>query len=972
MAKIKIESDLMTVTVDGSFPRVIKYKWKDSGAKLYGQDKPIREIMINGVLQTPEVSCTVTDNRVTYAMKCPEGKCDIQLYLEVDENVLRLRVTEIKEHRWFPVNTIEIPGHSLISINSGQKGAALARVKGSALVDTQEEFVTVKKATVDINPQTVMYAMINTRELAATIHNNVIHDYARLNCQTTEIGKEKRTSVWNGTWIYREVESEAVVLPSADVIVTADRNGDGVVDWQDAAIAYREVMFRPLGTDSIRNWVVSQIAMNFASLAQNPFLRVLDNVKKINLHTDGLGQMLQFKGYQSEGHDSAHPDYGKNVNQRAGGVDELNFVMERMEEYACDAGIHMNATEAYPEAKAYDDTLIYDVDNWRWLDQSKSIDKRYDAVSGNLHKRMDEMKIDLPALKWTYVDVYFGYAWDAWKLATKLNANGWPLFTEFPHVAERYAVWTHTSQEFDKWGIKSKLVRFIHNSEKDVWPRKDEPMLRGSRNLGFMGWHTERDYNAFLKNVFTNNLPTKFIQHFPIMQWDDAKIVCDGGVEITTQDDVVTISRNGNAVAIGDATFIPWNPLTEDKIYHWNPVGGKSTWNLPATWAKAKKVKLYRLTDLGRTLVGDLVVKKGAVTIDAEKDVPYVIYAKAPKAQSVMEWGEGALVKDPGFDSHGFDSWTPSASTKARKHIAVVNDDKGQTHLRVSGKNDGSVSQTLSLKAGKTYAASVWCEVEGERKATLGIRMADGTEVINYMTKSDLPNYSDNQAKYLTNYQRMKVLFTMPKRQTEATLFLHAAKGDAKSAVNFDDVRVVETVPVDTKGHWFFEDFENCDEGWGPFVYGYKGDVRTHLAERHEPYTDDVINGNWSFKTTDEKPNLGKPKGKKLDTVTESERDMGDDGKTGIVVRTTPYTIRFAPKKTYALAFEYNAEKDGQYMIVVRSGKGKELLCSPLNGDGHFEGAFKTAADADTFVAILKNDNERGALVIDDLAIDEK
>ena len=765
-----------------------------------------------------------------------------------------------------------------------------------------------------------------------------------------------------------------MALPSADVVVTGDRNGDGVVDWQDAAMAYREVMFRPLGADSIRKWVVSQIAMNFASLAQNPFLRVLDNVKKVYLHTDGLGQIVQFKGYQSEGHDSAHPDYGGNINRRAGGGDELRFAMKRMADFNCDAGIHMNATEAYPEARAYSDQLVYDVDNWRWLDQSKSIDKRRDAASGELVRRIGELAGDLPDLKWTYVDVYFGYAWDAWKLATALNAHGWPMFTEFPHVAERYAVWTHTSQEYPEWGIKSKVVRFIHNHEKDVWPRDAEPLLRGSRNLGFMGWHGERDYNAFIENIFTNNLPTKFIQHFPIRKWEDARIECEGNVVVTRdQEGVVTISQNGKPVAIGDAVFMPWDPEEAEKIYHWNPEGGTSRWTLPDAWAGVDEVELYRLTDCGRLFEATVPVTAGALALTVDKATPYVLYRQTPQPLPVLAWGEGSRVKDPGFDSHGFDSWTRFSSGDTHEHIRVENDELGQTHLCIGGENDGGVSQNLALEVGKTYAASVWVEVDGKRRAALGVRLSDGSEFQNSITQSPVINYSDNQAKYLTRYQRMKVTFTMPAGECEATLFLHAEEGVLGSEVHFDDVRLVETVPVDNRGHWFFEDFEHCDEGWGPFVYGYKGDVRTHLSHRNGTHTDDVINGEWSLKTTDEKPNPGATKGKKLETVTESERDTGEDGKTGIVIRTLPHMLRFEPHTAYHMAFEYLVENDGQYEVAVRTDSGDaELLREPLNGTGHFEASFTTGGEEDTFIALLKIDNERGALILDDLAIDSE
>ncbi len=964
MPEQRIESDALAVTVDTAFPRVLGYEWKATGAHLGGQRAPVRHVIINGLLQTPKVSCEATACRAAYTLKCAEGKCEIDVVLEVAANVLRLQVSAIREQRWFPVKTFEIPGHGLVSVSSDQPGAMLVAVTGSPLIDTTETFAAVGDTPYDLQPRPLMYGILHTDELAATIHNNTMHDSARLRCLTVEAGSARRSSLWNGEWVCRGVESEVPVLPCAQVVVTADRNGDGVVDWQDAALAYREVMTRPLGADSIRSWVVSQIAMNFASLAQNPFLRVLDNIKKVFLYTDGLGQMVQFKGFQSEGHDSAHPDYAGNINRRAGGAGELRFVMERLRGFNCAPGVHINATEAYPEARAYSSELVYDVDNWRWLDQSKSIDKHRDAVSGDLGRRLAGLHEELPDVRWIYVDVYFGLAWDAWKLARTLHDCGWAIFTEFPHVMEREAVWTHTSQEFDGWGVKSKVARFIHNHEKDTWPRTMEPMLRGSRNLGFLGWHSERSIPEFIRNLFTNNLPTKYIQHFPIRRWTENRIDCEGEVEITNEDGIVTIRRHGQPVAVGDSIFLPWDPVTEERIYHWNAEGGAGMWALPRAWAGAESILLFRLTDTGRVFEAELPVAEGCVTIAALKDTPYVLYREQPAALPDVQWGEGSPLADPGFDSHAFEHWRPASATGGTEHITIRNDENGQTHLCIAGPRDGSVSQPVVVAAGATYALSAWIEVDGCRRTSIGLRLADGTEYTNYLDCSPTLNYSDNQAKYLTRYQRVKVVATIPAGVTEAVVVLGTEAGARDTAARFDDVRLTRTEPCDPRGHWFFEDFENCDEGWGPFVYGHRGDVRTHLSERHDPFTDDVINGNWSLKTMDEQP---RPK--------EDQKDpAANEGKNGCVVRTLPHTLRFAPDTTYAISFLYRTDNAGQYRVVVRADSDDAaILDQALDSTAtHFEAEIATGARSDCYLAVMKDDNERGMLVLDDLAVDPR
>lgn len=58
------------------------------------------------------------------------------------------------------------------------------------------------------------------------------------------------------------------------------------------------------------------------------------------------------KGYQAEGHDYAHPDYGGNVSHRAGGMKDLEKLTESGRQWNTDFGIHVNLVESYPEAKS--------------------------------------------------------------------------------------------------------------------------------------------------------------------------------------------------------------------------------------------------------------------------------------------------------------------------------------------------------------------------------------------------------------------------------------------------------------------------------------------------------------------------------------------------------------------------------------------------------------------------------------------
>ena len=107
--------------------------------------------------------------------------------------------------------------------------------------------------------------------------------------------------------------------------------------------------------------------MNFGGQAQNPFLTTLDNVKRVAMHTDGLGQSVLLKGYGNEGHDSGHPDYA-DIGERIGGAEDMNTLMTKGAEYGAKFGIHVNAVEMYPEAKAFNEDLVRRVRRKSWTE----------------------------------------------------------------------------------------------------------------------------------------------------------------------------------------------------------------------------------------------------------------------------------------------------------------------------------------------------------------------------------------------------------------------------------------------------------------------------------------------------------------------------------------------------------------------------------------------------------------------------
>ncbi|MBN8458782.1 MAG: discoidin domain-containing protein [Verrucomicrobia bacterium] len=1121
-----------------AFPGILSYGLGDQTVTIPAATNPV--VILNGKEYKPQV---VTSNDANgswqvYRLVFQEPGVTMDLQFIASRDGIEIRVVNIFEKGAFAVRTIEIPGLVLLTGTAEDEvaignfpAASYASEKPEdhdifskvATLEFKDNYTNLKKNRDDADNRGASYAFVTNGKLAAGIYTNVMDENLRAIITTTGKDADRTFAAAPGKWTYREIATETIP-PVARLVVATDLNADGKVTWQDAAIAYRAAVPQPYGGDKTKDYAIAHIAMNFGSQATNPFLRVLDNAKKIWLYTDGLGQRIQYKGFAGEGHDSSHPDYAGNVGKKAGGRDELNFAMRRGHDFNVQSGVHINAHEYHKEAKWFSpDIADLNAIGWSWLDESYLTDYRYDSAYGTLYKRLDAMREDLPYLDFAYLDVYYGRGWPGWRMHTKTNSLGILQFTEFPGVMERAVVWNHVANDWTQAiggkGDRSEIARFIWFSQKDTF--KHEPLLRGTNCDGFMGWHAERNMLQTIKSAFTVNLPTKYLQHAQLVRQEKDQAWFSNGSRVESDGTVSKLfGRDGqlinscryekpNTRPVDNFSFIPWNPNTEEKIYIWSDKGGDLTGELPKSWTTVTTAQLYRLTDLGRVFERDIALQDGKAALsNIAENTPYVLYRSTPPALPDMKWGEGGLVKDPGFDSHTFTAWKLEGSATVENHPEY-----GQSELSMAGPKAAAVRQTLEqLTPGQTYAASVWANIEGNREASLGIVRWDSTgpafidnrawrvipsvkslgsdkpqnildnkpdtmwhsvEAKDEQTKqphsvtiafgtylgltgftqtcradkgngaikgyiaelsidgktwaevakgdfdyrdgatatvefkqafrashfrltatstlNDRPftsiaeldpiiqvpkpaeisktgwsksntinqtrfiNYTDQSSKYMRNWHRLKLVFTAP-TNGRTDVVLHTGEGAGKVA--FDDVRVVKTdvsePPAGASSVVLYEDFENCDEGWGPFMYGWQGPMNTHLSEANPPYTNDTIGGKYSLKSRlEDSPNL--------------------------LYRTVPATLKLKPNTTYKISFDYLCDKAGCFALFAGPDAATEFKPADAHilKDGswkvtRFTGTFKTDANPDWFVAITKLKKEtKGTVVIDNLLITE-
>jgi len=930
-----ISSDQMDVLVDTTFPDVLGYQWKADDGVLGGHAGATPQLELNGKAYTPAVTSRVSSDHVDYTMKVATLGATLDAELSVRDDILDFKITKIVDGAT-PITTVAIPGQQLVSVTGSQSGAQLADANiyrtyyapGPSL----DTIKSVSALSADASPVQNEVAILSADGVSSALWSSAIQSYGNLLVQTTASGGVNTTGAWSNTWSYRGPDGKVVALPEAKVVLTGDRNGDGNVDWQDGAIAYREIMTAPVGASDVKDNVVSQISFDMSSQAEHPFIQTLDDIKKVSLNTDGLGQSIEVKGYQNQGHDTGHPDYADDWNQMAGGLPDLQTLVADAKEYNTAVGVHINDAMESMDASAFSWSKTTNPTDpsgpYVFQDTSYMMNTDQDLASGDFATRIAQLMKAIPDLGFIYTDAFFSEDWDAWKEANVVNSYAIPIETEFPTYVWPYVDWYHDSNEYNDVGINSQIMRFIYNSDADAWIQNSQPMLGGEQNVGFEGWHggTGTDYNAALANIFTNNLPTKWLQNFQITDWKSGEIDFTGGVKTTMDGTNPEIWQNGVLLRDGSDEFLPYDPTTDAKIYAYSGDGKARTWTLPTTWDGQKSVTLYRLTQTGKADPVKLTVNAAhQVTLNLKANTPYVVYPSGAllKPASVdgtpelnkatassVDYGQGGIVKDAEFYSRSWQDWNPSSSTGSTAGVSIQTDAKGFQLLKIAGSGEGQASQTLTgLTPGMTYAVGAWVKVVGHRTASIQVSGFGGAAVGNTIDAPTPPQDDGDSRLYGQNYQRLQVLFTPTAGHTTAVLSLiGGADTTSGDTVSWTDVHG-QTDPGANNhpgGVFYAEDFEHVAQGWGPFIPGTAGEQSAMLSKLNPGYTRDTISGEYSLQTI-------------------------DNGQ-GLQYRTWPGTIDFQPGHAYRVQLDYQTDTAGLYDFQVDAdGAAKPIADIPLS-----------------------------------------
>ncbi|WP_396658895.1 endo-alpha-N-acetylgalactosaminidase family protein [Microbacterium oxydans] len=935
---VEIAAGGTTAIVSTEFPRITGYRV--GGESIAGQRSSAKTWSVNGTTYPSTTTSTSSATGVDYVSTLTGIDVTVRSSIRVaKDGTVGFEVTAVEGGA--TVTTLGLPDNAFLSVSAADAGAALDRtVISPDSTKNADEHIAVNASTAT-GQKGAAFAFLGNGALVGSVITNATTQASggtaswntRLTTRVTETAG-RTAEIGSSAWLIHPttaVDSRVTTyaLPKVTVLLAADRNGDAAVDWQDAAIRYREVDTPRLGADRVAERVVSRIPFNFASSATNYFDLTLDNTKRIANQTDGLGQWVLNKGYGSEGHDSANTDYGGNYNERAGGLTDLNNLVDEGAKLNADMSVHVNATEMYPQANAFDSAIIDGAapykPGWNWLDQSYYINQQADLGTGRVLDRFQQLRDEVPGLSGVYIDVYYSNGWVAEELADELNGMDLEVATEWGDKFVDSTVWSHWPNDLSYGGVTNKginstMVRFIQNGQADVW--NNDTLLGQQRLVDAEGWVGNRNWDGFIDNIWTQSLPTKFLQHFDLLTYEaGAEATLTDGVAVRMDGSTRVVTMDGATVLRGDSYLLPWqslasnqdagSPVDADKMYFYSASGGEKTFGLTDAFRGNTTFDVFELGDQGRVKVGTATANGGELTLSGDKGAAYVVVPQGGAQRAAVEYRDAGL-DDPGFNSGSLDVWNPQGDvTIERTDLGGAKNESRGDNIAVFGPAASSISQTVTgLTPGQRYAFSAQVQIDPTATRDVSVSVDTGSgAVTRTWNLSPTYNYMRADSKAGQYYQRGSTSFLAP-ASGEVRVSIGAVAGDAK--VRIDNARVTaDTTGPFAPGTVYSNDFEGNEAGWGPFVKGDANgidDPRTSISRRHDPYASS------EWRNTAKPFDAGPLAGLAVDTTLNGDHSlMSHSENSGVVYRTDPTLVPLQAGHSYRIGFDYQAGASGAY-----------------------------------------------------------
>ena len=375
---LQVRSEALSVTLDPKFPRVFEYRTAGGKSLPAALESSGPTIKLNGQVYTAsDMSIRVqpTPSAATYLMRIPSLDLSLTWRLAVEGTELHFKLTNVVEGGAFHLKTLDFPDHYLVRVPASMgKGEAYrgeySRQKWSEpypnlLWQSTAHFMKISEADGEQCPKDTNWASADVAGIVATISDNI--PYWKLKTQVLGgEGPGTDFAIWLGTYYYRLGGEVQPLLQSSVVVLTEDRNHDGVVDWMEAALWHRDHMRTPSNTYEPKTFTYI-VFIDWVKPVKEPtggyappittFAETLEIVRAVAKVTGNAKQRVTLVGWQFSGHDTGYPALNQ-VNERAGGAAALRKLVKDAAQYNANIEYQINLDDAYPDNPLFDPSVL--------------------------------------------------------------------------------------------------------------------------------------------------------------------------------------------------------------------------------------------------------------------------------------------------------------------------------------------------------------------------------------------------------------------------------------------------------------------------------------------------------------------------------------------------------------------------------------------------------------------------------------
>ncbi|MGB8354327.1 MAG: endo-alpha-N-acetylgalactosaminidase family protein [Chthoniobacteraceae bacterium] len=646
-----ISNPLISASLDESWPKIFRLERHDTAGHLAasGPDIPI-SLEINGRIF--DQSCLVSAltgleaDSATYQVSIPEWHMDIFFRFALEGQELVFTIPEVQEHGPVLLERLRIIDHRLVSglatagdsfFRHGTRRLNWSRewCPGTATISHFEDWGTVVGATPEYGPHFAYHTAVWNEKVCAafwcSIHIEPLS--VELSGQGgTLANRAGRYSVSAGTWYYRLRGTLAEPF-ELRVALLADYNGDGKIDWADAAgwEGDRTYRFEPLYHEAI----IYKIWLDSLFLPKPNFVYadILPIIQRLHRISGGLKQIIHLFGWQGLGHDTLFPCHNE-FNPRLGTREDLVRLIEQAREWNCCVSLHANFDDSYPGHPEYDPTLLSrDPDGPKvWFFNTivnaptYSISHTLANESGYNDYRIKQMMENLPLRESIHLDAHRPYN-EVWledgtfiSAECEVQRGMIPIRDKFTRVGLDLSIEGRASEKRGLytwcWILPSLqepyLTLMTHGRFPGVWRggmNRDCAVTRVEGHaLGISNAQLSEPIQDeagvtacfYLDWMYAEILRRKKMTGYRLGDWEI-------GIDATYEDNTrITAGHSGGPVeawyegipmARGGDRFLPWR---EDTIYLYSRDGGAQEWTLPESWG-THDLSITTLTPEGET-----------------------------------------------------------------------------------------------------------------------------------------------------------------------------------------------------------------------------------------------------------------------------------------------------------------------------------------------------------------------------------